>query len=774
MTAGRSHLPGAFIVCLLATGAWLILSSAPITAGQPEAQQRGTPESLLVATAHPPLPTELSFYWLIPDAAIAVSERRPNQGATSRLAQGVELVAKGDFAPALTLVSGADLSSSPLDAYARYYTGVALFGLGRYEEALSTFSLLAARPLEGTLKELVPLRLADAALALQRPERAEGILVALTGEKLASPEDVWLQRATVEEAAGHPERALASYRRLHYDFPLSTQASAAAEGIARLRAPAQPTPELFRRGLARAQLLFDARRWADARSAYTTLSPWASSADDKELIALRVAESDHFLGNRRAARTALQPLFKSVRGAEARYYYLLATRALGDRGSYVKLARSLVADHPDSPWAEETLNNLASHYVAIDNDAEADRVFRELLRAFPRGRYAERASWKVGWRAFRTRSFAETAETFERAAGAFPRADSRPAWLYWSGRARDNLGDAGTANARYRLVVQDYQNSYYGRMATALLTARRAQPTSARIGPAPSEAVSAVVSNTTLIRELAAARMYSDALREVQYAQRIWGDSPKLQATSAWIRHNQGMTLTAEERFQALRGAITTMRRAYPQFMAAGGEGLPPDILRIIFPLDYWPLITKYSETHNLDRYLIAALMAQESTFTAEIRSAANAYGLMQIIPSTGRVYARKLGIRAFSTALLRQPETNVRIGTQYFRDLIDRFGGVHLALAGYNAGERRVVQWLSERHGVPQDEFIDDIPFPETQNYVKRILGTTEDYRRLYGADGAPLTTAASAPRASGSVAASVPTTPARSSATDAASSSR
>jgi soluble lytic murein transglycosylase len=126
--------------------------------------------------------------------------------------------------------------------------------------------------------------------------------------------------------------------------------------------------------------------------------------------------------------------------------------------------------------------------------------------------------------------------------------------------------------------------------------------------------------------------------------------------------------------------------------------------------------------------------MAQESTFTAEIRSHANAYGLMQIIPATGRRYARKLGISPFNTAMLRQPEINVRIGTQYFRDLIDRFGGSHFALASYNAGESRVDRWNDERPGIPQDEFIDDIPFPETQNYVKRILGTAEDYRYLYG----------------------------------------
>jgi soluble lytic murein transglycosylase len=67
----------------------------------------------------------------------------------------------------------------------------------------------------------------------------------------------------------------------------------------------------------------------------------------------------------------------------------------------------------------------------------------------------------------------------------------------------------------------------------------------------------------------------------------------------------------------------------------------------------------------------------------------------------------------------------------------VRRFGGIYYALASYNAGENRVVRWKAERPGLDEDEFIDDIPFPETQNYVKRILGTAEDYRLLYGRDG-------------------------------------
>jgi peptidoglycan lytic transglycosylase len=87
---------------------------------------------------------------------------------------------------------------------------------------------------------------------------------------------------------------------------------------------------------------------------------------------------------------------------------------------------------------------------------------------------------------------------------------------------------------------------------------------------------------------------------------------------------------------------------------------------------------------------------------------------------------------------MLTDPETNIRLGTLYFSRLISQFGGSYYALASYNAGESRIVRWKAERPGLDEDEFIDDIPFPETQNYVKRILGTAEDYRALYGVSGA------------------------------------
>ena len=179
------------------------------------------------------------------------------------------------------------------------------------------------------------------------------------------------------------------------------------------------------------------------------------------------------------------------------------------------------------------------------------------------------------------------------------------------------------------------------------------------------------------------------------------------------------------------------MRRAYPQFLAAGGEDLPPQILQIIFPLTYWEPIKKYATAHGLDPYIMAALIAQESTFDPGAHSVADAWGLMQIEPSTGRKLARALRLR-YRLSMLTNADTNLRMGMLYFSQLVQKFGGTYYALASYDAGDSRVVKWKADRPGLDEDEFIDDIPFPETQNYVKRILGTAEDYRRLYGEDGA------------------------------------
>ena len=241
--------------------------------------------------------------------------------------------------------------------------------------------------------------------------------------------------------------------------------------------------------------------------------------------------------------------------------------------------------------------------------------------------------------------------------------------------------------------------------------------------------------NADVVRALLAAKMYEEAADELRYAQTIWGDLGTVEATFAWTYRQQGQAETGSRQFSFYRGAMNAMKRAYPQYLTAGGERLPREILRIIYPIAYWDLIKKYSAENGLDPYVVAALTCQESTFVANIRSPAKAVGLMQLEAGTARQYARKLGI-PYSPTVLTTPELSIKIGTAYLASQVREYGEMYRVLAAYNAGDGRIRKWVPERPGLSQEEFIDDMPFYETQNYVRKILATAEDYRRLYGPD--------------------------------------
>ena len=661
--------------------------------------------------------------WLVP--------ANPARPGSMPLAAALRLVDDEDYATAVPLLAAAAGQRGPLADYAMYYEAAAELALGRHEAARDRFRTLAERQPSGYLSEAVALGEASAHVALDDPDKAVAIYERLTKLKTAAPDDVLMRLAGAAKAAGDDQKAGEALARVYFEFPQSRSAAEAAteynamSGVQRLAAGNQR----YKLELGRAQRLAGARQWAQARTAFEQLRPFAAG-DDRELVTLRIAEADYFQRRFRAAADGLKPLLSTAsRRGEALYYYAVAVRALGRHSEYLDLVRRIAAELPTESWAEEALNNLATHYILVDDDDQADVVFREMYEKYPRGRYAERAAWKAGWRAFMNRRFAETVKYFERAAADFPRSDYRPAWIYWTGRAHEALGQRPLAEARYSLAVTDYQNSYYGRLAMNRTKERRLTP------GAQSEEGEAVVApppNELIIRTLLEIGRYQDALNELAYARRYWGDSPVIQATSAWASQQLGPSKTGTERFNLVRGGINTMRRAYPQFMAAGGDELPRAVQLVIFPLTYADLIAKYSAANGLDPYLVAALMVQESTFVPDIRSSAGAVGLMQLMPATARRYARQLKL-PYSANLLKNPEANIRMGTAYLADKIKEFGQVHLALASYNAGESPVKEWMAERPGLPREEFIDDIPYPETQTYVKRILGTVADYRRLY-----------------------------------------
>ncbi len=690
---------------------------------------------VLRPTDHPRVPRELSQFWMAPERG------RVRTAAQANLATAVKFENQGDHQKALTLLTNAATKQQdgPLAAYVDFYTGLAQLHLGRAAAARTTFQAVQAAKPAGFLAEAAALREAECDEALNDPAAALAVYERLAATKTAEPDALLMKLAKAAQAAGDPDKAEVAFERVYYEYPLSDLADEAGSQINGNQAD---TPAArYRQDLGRAERLFAAKQYPAARASFERLRP-LSQAEDRQQVQLRLAESDYYLRRYRASADALKPFVESgTRPPEALYYYALAQHELKQNSLYHSLMRQVVTEFPGTSWAEDALNSLALTDAHDDEDDAADAESAELFEQFPKGRYTERAAWRIGWHAYRRGDFAECIRVFERAAFNFPRSDYRPAWLYWSGRAHDALNETMSAESRYSIEVIDYLNTYYGHLAFARLGGRipdRATVVPARAVTTTSGgediALNAIPPNAAVIRALLTAKMYDAAVDELRYAQRIWGDSGPIEATFAWTYRQQGQSETGSAQFSLYRGAINAMKRAYPQHLTAGGERLPREILRIIYPIAYWDLIQKYSKQNGLDPFVVAALTAQESTFVANIRSSAKAVGLMQLVAPTARQLARRLGLR-YSSRLLTDPEANIRMGTLYLADELQEFGSLHLVLAAYNAGEGNVRKWVAARDGLSQEEFIDDMPFYETQGYVRKILATAEDYRRLYGA---------------------------------------
>jgi soluble lytic murein transglycosylase len=672
----------------------------------------------LAPTSHAPVPARLEAMWYAPATDAASND------ALVRLARGVQILDEdGNAAEALPLVNNPAAFKSPVGDYARYYAGIALQRLDRLDEADAAFAAVAGRTLAAQLPESAQYRRAEIREARKDFAGALAIYEQLLARKPLSSQVALVKMASAAASAGESARAIELHRRVVREFALTAEAAEAERLLDGLGGFTLETAAEVDVELGRAEALFSARRYDRARSAFVRVRGHVTG-NEQHRVTMRLAQIDAALGQPRLARDVFRRYVgHATLGLDAQYGMLATARALGQHSEANALTEDFVARYPDHPRSEEALNEMARRYVLDDNDEKAAEVYTRMIDRFPGGAFAERGAWKAGWWAYRQKNFAETIRLFERGAARFPRSDYRPSWLYWTARGYDRLGQPAKAVERYRLTATDYLNSYYGRLAWKRLEDHSAARVSSGVRrvieppPAPPP-------NHGLVQTLIGAGLYRPALHELQYAQRVFGDSAPLQATIAFVHNRMGN----------LRLGISAMRRAYPQFLAAGGEDLPVEILRIIFPIDYWPLLKGHAQAQGLDPFVVAALAAQESTFDPKIRSAANAVGLMQIIAPTGRRLARRVGMRNFTERSLENPEISARLGTRYFGDMVKEFGGYHYALAGYNAGEHRVRRWNQEAPGLPQDEWIDNIPYPETQNYVKRILGTAEDYRRLYG----------------------------------------
>ena len=156
-------------------------------------------------------------------------------------------------------------------------------------------------------------------------------------------------------------------------------------------------------------------------------------------------------------------------------------------------------------------------------------------------------------------------------------------------------------------------------------------------------------------------------------------------------------------------------------------------IMKKLYPLKYSEYIEKYAKEYNIDKYMVYAIIKAESNFNENAKSSSDAIGLMQIMEITAIETARKMDLEVTEEDLFK-PDLNINIGLKYFTYLLNQYDNNYpLAIIAYNAGMGNVDAWLKDGTIKEDGTDIENVPFKETNNYVRKILRDYEIYKELY-----------------------------------------
>lgn len=630
-----------------------------------------------------------------------------------------------------------------LGDYALLLRGRALEQAARPVEARAVYEQLARDYPSSMRARDAMLRVGEIVMQSGQAAAAPVLLKALTEKNDAA---ALLLTAKAYEQSNDTVRALAAYRRLYFYAPVAAESAEAATAIARLNSTTSPASA--EEALARADLLFEARRYGDAASAYTdAFTRFPNTATPQKQLRRGTAAANSKRTSDAVAALTSVPASAGETRAEALYYlaqtYAAARQWEQAHGTLDELRRAF----PDSSWTPRAFVQVGQLARDAKNESEAANLFRSAVSAYPGRAEVAQAQFEIAWAAHNAKNYQESSRllTEHLALYADKNTDNRGRAGYWAARDSERAGKLNEARALYQAMQFRYDANWYGYLSKQRLAAMARNDHAEGADFAPDTMVGKAVANlqTVAVAEETAGPAETEritkadqldivglddwAMDELALASQSAPSSPRVNLMTARILRSR------EENLRA----FNVLKKSYPDYSQMRPDELTREEWDVFYPLSYWDIIVEQARARSLDPHQVAGLIRQESVFDPRARSAAKAYGLMQLLVPTGAAMARKYGVdREVTVDALYEPRLNIQLGTGYMRDQFDKFGRIEYVAVAYNAGPGRVPQW---RATLPPelDEFAEAIPFKETRGYVQGVVRNTLQYERLYDDNG-------------------------------------
>lgn len=528
------------------------------------------------------------------------------------------------------------------------------------------------------------------------------------------------QATLCRERLGDREGAARDLRGIWLTYPGKEIASTAESDLTRLRTEGVPVApysgeELFKRGCT----LFDLKKYREALSTFSLLSAESLPENLRGKLAFRNALALYRLKKNREAEQALARLssadspYPEYR-EEASYWYANLLDRVGREREALVIFERLAETRPQSELADDALLQAALIRKQSGEHREALSTYRKLLDEYPASPNAPRVQWEMGWSLYLSGKYPPAADSFRKLA---ENPEYREKALYWMGRSHDKAGSRDAAREAYAILREEFPAGFY--------TLSIEKETGTRNGLMPSISP-AILSTLSLPPGFDRARMLiSLGLRE------------EARMELASIKKRKRASFRGSLDVAALYLAMDDYKYAMGLFAMESPRNQSPKTpytWAVLYPAGFRESVSRHASAAGISDHLTFALIRAESNFSTDALSPVGAVGLMQLMPATARETAQGMDV-VVTVSRLHHPDLNVKIGTRYLKQLLARFNGnVVSAVAAYNAGSVPVQRWRKRHPSLREDEFIESIPYPETREYVKKVMAAAEVYRRLYG----------------------------------------
>lgn len=383
----------------------------------------------------------------------------------------------------------------------------------------------------------------------------------------------------------------------------------------------------------------------------------------------------------------------------------------------IQTLQTLYTKHPNSYIHPSVAYKLAQNSASI----RSIKLYEHIVEKYPDSYWASNSLWEVFWYNYNLKRYKTCEELAKTHAKLYFNAPDAPRVAYWHAKALLQEKRTLEAKDNFYKVIKHYPLSYYSFLSNKALKSSKAHKMALK-KPISSYSINSINKNLFKDKTLLYLANYNDY-------QTI--DELKINDDyiNAWVlnkKENYPMSIkTARDKLNEEEDE-TRNNNENKEVKIAGYK------LKLSYPIKYEQEINKYAAQYKINPYLFLSLVREESHFDSQAKSSVGALGLAQIMPDTAN-FIEKTPI---SKEALLNKQTNIQIGTRYFSYLVDYFNGdEYLAILAYNAGPGNINKWLNDEFikSSEIDVFVENIPYIETKNYIKKILSSYWAYLNVY-----------------------------------------